>query len=165
MLVLASQSELRFNACFDTLWSIGDRLVLWTGHVAPRPALPQALYLVDCNQITRVFTWVIDPYLMPCLTRVDRPITNILLFLQHISVYSNLHARLFTQATVLPVSPHLPPPSLHYVRLISLLWRELHPWEVVLGYVQCNLTIVIIHILEPVGVEERGGQFTRRLMA
>ena len=69
--VLALRSELRFNARFDTLWSIGGRLVLWTGYVAPRPAPPQALYLADCNQITCVFTWVIDPYLMPCLTRMN----------------------------------------------------------------------------------------------
>jgi hypothetical protein len=55
----------------STLWLIGDRLVLWTGHVAPRPAPPQALYLVGCNQITCVFTWVIDPYLMLCLTCVN----------------------------------------------------------------------------------------------
>ena len=50
---------------------MGDRLVLWTDHVAPHPAPPQALYLAGCNQITRVFTWVIDPCLMPCLTRVN----------------------------------------------------------------------------------------------
>jgi hypothetical protein len=55
-----------FNACFDTLWSIGDCLVLWTGHVAPPPAPPQALYLAGCNQITCVFTWAINPYLMLC---------------------------------------------------------------------------------------------------
>jgi hypothetical protein len=55
----------------STLWLIGDCLVLWTSHVAPHPVPPQAFYLADCNQITCVFTWVIDPYLMLCLTHVN----------------------------------------------------------------------------------------------
>ena len=76
-----------FNACSNAglsvaVWTLVQCMLQHCGrleivscyvssHVAPRPAPPQALYLADCNQITRVFTWVIDPYLMPCLTHVN----------------------------------------------------------------------------------------------
>ena len=63
MPVLVLRSELRFNARFDT-----GRLEIVSCY---GPAPPQALYLAGCNQITCVFTWVIDPYLMLCLTSVN----------------------------------------------------------------------------------------------
>ena len=58
--------------------------------------------------------------------------------------------------------PHLPL-HLHYVSHILLLGLELYPREVILRYFQHNLTVVIIYLFEPVSVEERDGQFTRRL--
>ena len=90
--VLALRSELQFNARFDTLWSIGGLLMLWTGHVAPRPAPPQALYLAGCNQITRVFTWVINPYLMQCLTRMnDRGLLRLFMDIPKLTFIANIY--------------------------------------------------------------------------
>ena len=61
---------------------------------------------------------------------------------------------------VLP--PHLPL-HLHYVSHILLLRLELYPREVVLGYFQHNLMVVIIYLFEPASIKECDGQFTRRL--
>ena len=109
---------------------------------------------------------------------------------QHIHLYSNqynLHIPLLLSLTVHHLSSHhfsiiyyliwptvhfhhpsiilLPylPLHLHYVSHIMLHGLELYPREVILGYFQHNLTVVIIYLCEPVSIKEHDGQFTRRL--
>ena len=109
---------------------------------------------------------------------------------RHIRLYSNqynLHIPLLLSLTVCRLSSHhfsiihylirptahfhrpsiiLPPHLplyLHYVSHILLLGLELYPREVVLGYFQRNLTVVIIYLFEPASIKDCDRQFTRRL--